>query len=255
MPFRRYLRALPTLAYLSSIWLIPPGVQAAATVLIWPIDPVLTADKNATELWIENQGVNATTMQVRIVRWQQAEGYERYQQQQDVVASPPILRVDRGGKQLIRLIKQASVPQGQELAYRIIIDEIPQPTGNNPPQIGLKLQMRYSIPLFVYGQGMVVETTGANHVQVDRRNLSWSTTTLDGKPALEVRNRDLVHVRLSQVSVRQGGRERQVAPGLLGYVLPGQSRRWPLPAGVTHPTGIIATINAQDATWQSTAGN
>jgi P pilus assembly chaperone PapD len=38
-------------------------------------------------------------------------------------------------------------------AYRIIVDEIPQPDAKAEPAIGLKLQMRYSIPLFVYGQG------------------------------------------------------------------------------------------------------
>ncbi|MFK3661059.1 molecular chaperone [Scandinavium sp. NPDC088450] len=232
-----------------------PQAHSAATVLIWPIDPILTADKNATELWIENQGTTATTMQVRIVRWQQESGFERYQQQQDVVASPPILRIDKGGKQLIRLIKQAAVPQGKEQAYRIIVDEIPQPTDTSKPQIGLKLQMRYSIPLFVYGQGMPVVTEGENHVLVSPNNLSWRVTALDGKPAIEVRNRDLVHVRLSNVSVRQGSSEREVAPGLLGYVLPGQTRIWALPAGVTHPTELSATVNAQDAKWQSAAGN
>ena len=172
-----------------------------------------------------------------------------------MVASPPILRVDKGGKQLIRLIKQAPVPQGKEVAYRIIVDEIPQPTDNTKPQIGLRLQMRYSIPLFVYGAGVPVEAEGANHVQVDQRNLSWSLSSVDGKPAIAVRNRDLVHVRLSQVSVRQGGSQREVAPGLLGYVLPGQTRSWPLPAGMTAPSELSAIINAQDAKWQSSAGN
>ena len=28
--------------------------QAAATILLWPIDPWLAADANATELWIQN---------------------------------------------------------------------------------------------------------------------------------------------------------------------------------------------------------
>lgn len=51
--------------------------QAAATILLWPIDPWLAADANATELWIQNQGNSATTMQVRIVRWKQEGGYER----------------------------------------------------------------------------------------------------------------------------------------------------------------------------------
>lgn len=108
----------------------PFGIKqasAAATILLWPIDPWLGAEMNATELWIENQGSTATTMQVRVVRWTQENGYERYQAQQEVVASPPILRIDRSSKQLIRLIKQTAAPSGTEKAYRIIIDEIPQP--------------------------------------------------------------------------------------------------------------------------------
>ncbi|MDU3302617.1 MAG: fimbria/pilus periplasmic chaperone, partial [Enterobacter ludwigii] len=80
--------------------------QAAATILLWPIDPWLSADAKATELWIQNQGNSATTMQVRIVRWKQEGGYERYSAQQDVVASPPIVTIGKGSKQLIRLIKQ-----------------------------------------------------------------------------------------------------------------------------------------------------
>lgn len=93
-------------------------------------------------------------MQVRIVRWKQEGGYERYSAQQDVVASPPIVTIGKGSKQLIRLIKQGTVPLGVEQAYRIIVDEIPQPDAKAEPAIGLKLQMRYSIPLFVYGQGI-----------------------------------------------------------------------------------------------------
>lgn len=246
--------------HLRYLWLplllaVAPAARPAATVLIWPIDPYLTADSKASELWIENQGSSAATMQVRIVRWQQQGGFERYQQQQDVVASPPILRIDRGSKQLIRLIKQAQVPAGKEMAYRIIIDEIPQPGDNRTPEIGLKLQMRYSIPLFVYGQGVAVHADGANHAEVDKRNLSWRITNDNGRPALEVSNRGDVHVRLSNVSVRQGGHVREVSPGLLGYVLPGEQRQWPLPSGVTRPSEMTATVNAQDAVWQSAAGN
>ena len=82
--------------------------QAAATILLWPIDPWLSAEARATELWIQNQGNSATTMQVRIVRWKQEGGYERYTAQQDVVASPPIVTIAKGSKQLIRLIKHTN---------------------------------------------------------------------------------------------------------------------------------------------------
>ncbi|HED6272450.1 fimbrial biogenesis chaperone [Enterobacter sichuanensis] len=230
-------------------------VQAAATILLWPIDPWLAADAKATELWIQNQGNSATTMQVRIVRWKQEDGHERYTAQQDVVASPPIVTIAAGSKQLIRLIKQASVPAGVEQAYRIIVDEIPQADVKAEPAIGLKLQMRYSIPLFVYGQGIPTIKEGAHHAVVETRNLSWRVTQAGGQPALEVQNRGDVHVRLSQVALEQGGQKRTIAEGLLGYVLPGSSRSWPIPAGVRQPERMSAQINARDAQWQSTPVN
>ncbi|MFB4865557.1 molecular chaperone [Enterobacter chengduensis] len=229
--------------------------QAAATILLWPIDPWLAADANATELWIQNQGNSATTMQVRIVLWKQEGGYERYTAQQDVVASPPIVTIQKGNKQLIRLIKQGAVPAGTEQAYRIIVDEIPQADAKAEPTIGLKLQMRYSIPLFVYGQGIPTIKEGAHHALVETRNLSWRVTRTDGQPALEVRNRGDIHVRLSQVALEQGGQKRTVAEGLLGYVLPGSTRSWPIPAGVRQPERMSAQINARDAQWQSTPVN
>ncbi|WP_039056666.1 molecular chaperone [Enterobacter sp. Bisph1] len=228
---------------------------AAATILLWPIDPWLGADTNATELWIQNQGDIPATMQVRIVRWGQEGGLERYQQQSDIVASPPIVKIAKESKQLIRLIKQAKIPVGVEQAYRIIIDEIPQPDDVDKPQMGLKLQMRYSIPLFVYGSGIQTYTNGAHHALVDAQKLRWQVIRHNGKPALEVRNDDDVHVRLSKVTIRQGGQRRQVGEGLLGYVLPHSARSWPLPAGVNHPETLNATINSKESEWQSSAGN
>lgn len=242
---------LAALLFASALTISAPQAQAAASILLWPIDPWLAADTPATELWIQNQGDTPTTMQVRIVRWRQDGGNERYQAQQDVVASPPIVRIEKGSKQLIRLIKQTTVPAGVEQAYRIIVDEIPQPQGDNTPQIGLKIQMRYSIPLFAYGQGVATYREGANHALVETRDLSWRTSRDGGKPALEVTNRSDVHVRLSDVKVQQGGQRRTLAEGLLGYVLPGSTRSWPLPAGVTSPSAMTATINARDTTWQS----
>lgn len=228
---------------------------AASNVLIWPIDPFLAADAKAAELWIQNQGTSATTMQVRVVRWQQEGGHERYQQQQDVVASPPIVNIRGGSKQLIRLIKQSTVPPNQEQAYRIVVDEIPQPSDNNKPQMGLKLQMRYSIPLFAYGPGIATQKAASNHANADPGQLSWRVINDGGKPALQVSNRGNVHARLSKVTLAQGSQQRVLADGLMGYVLPNSERAWPLPASMTRPTQLSASINAPDDVWQSAPVN
>lgn len=248
------MRVIPTGFVLAGALTVAMGnAHAAATILLWPIDPWLSADSNATELWIQNQGETPTTMQVRIVRWQQEGGIERYSQQSDVVASPPIVQIEKGSKQLIRLIKQAPIPAGSEQAYRVIVDEIPQTAGDEKPKIGLKIQMRYSIPLFAYGQGIKTYEQGAHHAFVDSAKLSWRVVRDEGKPAIEVRNNGNVHVRLTQVTVQQGAQKRLMAEGLLGYVLPHSARSWPLPAGITQPTQLKATINARDSEWQTSA--
>lgn len=243
-------RGLSACALLSGL-LIAGQAGAASNLLIWPIDPYFAPEDKAAELWLQNQGNQATTMQVRIVRWRQENGNERYEQQQDVVASPPIVRVEGGSKQLIRLIKQSTVPAGIEQAYRIVVDEIPQPDANRDPKIGLKLQMRYSIPLFVYGQGMATQRTGAHHAFVNPGDLSWRVVNDGGQRAVQVTNRGDVHVRLSKVTVTQGGQRREMAQGLLGYVLPHSVRNFPLPAGTPSPNQLSASINAHDAKWQT----
>lgn len=234
---------------LIALWLFASASHAASNILIWPIDPYLPAGEKAAELWVQNQGDTPTTMQVRIVRWRQEGGFERYDAQQDVVASPPIVTIGGGKKQLIRLISQAQIPMGVEQAYRVVVDEIPQPQDNSKPQLGIKLQMRYSIPLFVYGQGIETQRSGAHHAFVNPTKLSWRMTRDNGQPAIEITNNDEIHARISKVSVRQGGRQRELADGLWGYVLPHSSRLFPLPAGVTAPSEISASLNARDSRW------
>ncbi|NUW58333.1 fimbrial biogenesis chaperone [Cronobacter muytjensii] len=237
----------------AAFWLMTGSAWAAGNMLIWPIDPYLAPDDNAAELWIQNQGATPMTMQVRIVRWRQEGGNERYQQQQDVVASPPIVRIDGNKKQLIRLIRQAAIPAGVEQAYRIVVDEIPQPTEPGKPQLGLKLQMRYSIPLFAYGQGVATQRAGAHHAFLQPENLSWRVVRDNAQPAIEITNRDQIHARISKVTIQQGGQRRTLAEGLLGYVLPGQKRVFPLPASMPQPTQLSASVNAREAKWQAAA--
>ena len=134
--------------------------QAAATILLWPIDPWLSAEARATELWIQNQGNSATTMQIRIVRWKQEGGYERYTAQQDVVASPPIVTIAKGSKQLIRLIKQGTIPSGLSRPTALLWMKFPSrmPKRNRPWASNCKCAIRF-LYLFM-GRGSPPSTKG-----------------------------------------------------------------------------------------------
>ncbi|WP_428944206.1 fimbrial biogenesis chaperone [Pantoea sp. FN060301] len=232
------LRTLALLFCLASSALTAPA-RAGNSVLIWPIDPKILSGDKASELWLENRGDATTLMQVRIFTWQQVAGKEQYQTQQTVVASPPLVRIEPGQKQLVRLIGQSQPPAGKEVAYRVLLDEIPTPQAAGPNQAGLNFQMRYSVPLFTYGQGLSPDTA--------KPALSWKKVNQNGRPALQITNTGNGHARLSKV--RLGG--RVLSDSLFGYVLAGSVNTFPLNFNVSSDAELSAELGTK--TWRSGA--
>lgn len=222
--------------------------MAAASILIWPIDPVIEESQPATALWLENRDNKTVYMQIRVLGWQQTAGKDDYSNQSQVVASPPVATIAPGKRQLIRLIKQAPVPAGQEHAYRVLIDEVPikdQP-GNgadNGAQLGLKFQMRYSVPLFVSGAGVWTKQDyehPRDYAQASQPKLSYRLLQQSSDRWLEVRNQGNVHARISKVTLEG----KLLNGGLLGYVLPGSQIRFALPPSGGFASGrLLATVN------------
>ncbi|MEI2265524.1 fimbrial biogenesis chaperone [Erwinia sp. CGal63] len=230
------MKTLPIFTLLAG--LAVSAAWAGNSVLIWPIDPKIPSGDKATELWLENRGAATTLMQVRVFSWRQQDGHDQYQTQQSVVASPPLVRIEPGKKQLVRLINQTLPPAGEELAYRVLLDEIPTPQQPGENQAGLNFQMRYSVPLFTYGEGLSAETA--------RPVLSWRIVNLEGKPALRITNSGSGHARLSKVSL--GG--RSLSNSLFGYVLARSDNTFPL----NFPASDRAELSAEldnNQTWRS----
>jgi fimbrial chaperone protein len=225
-------------------------VQAASSVLIWPIDPVLEADQQASALWLENRGNETANLQIRVFAWSQSGFNDQYQNQRDVIGSPPVAKIEPGQKQLVRLTRTREIPPGQELAYRIIIDEIPSAA---PPvadagktAAAIRFQMRYSVPLFAYGVGLwsKEDTTRQRDPKgIGLPDLSWRTVAVDGRTYVEVRNQGAVHARLTDVVLKQGSQSKPLVEGLLGYVLPGAIMRWPAPGPIAGDPALQVRVN------------
>ncbi|WP_145539266.1 fimbrial biogenesis chaperone [Yersinia kristensenii] len=208
-------------------------LHAASSVLIWPIDPVINSEEKATALWLENKDSQPVYMQIRVLSWQQKAGQEDYSNQSAIIASPPVATILPGKRQLIRLIKNTSVPAGQEQAFRVLIDEIPRKDPNEDAPMpslamGLKFQMRYSIPLFIYGAGLKSEDVN-NPATFFPLNLSYKLIQDNGKSWLAIRNQGQTHARISRVSLYN----KNINSGLMGYVLPGNEMRFQVPASAS----------------------
>jgi fimbrial chaperone protein len=223
---------------------------AAGSLLLWPLDPTIEAGAKAGALWLENVGTKPLTLQVRVFAWDQQAFEDRYLEQSVVVGTPPFTTIAPGKKQLVRLTLAAPIPPGEERAFRVLVDEIP--TAETATTTGLKLQMRYSLPLFAYGEGLWGKSTGRKLGAVEAQpKLAWSFVEEGGVRYLQVRNAGRGHARLSQVKLVDSSRASgsasgasvDIAKGLLGYVLPGKTMRWPAPADVVADGQLLAQLD------------
>lgn len=228
------------------VWLTVLGLQlggmaqAGNAVLIWPVDPVINAAQKAGELWVENRGASTTLIQIRVFGWQQRNGSDSYQAQQRVIASPPMLRLVPGQKQMVRLLKHQPPRAGEEQAFRILLDEIPTPHLDPADKNhSVNFQMRYSLPLFVYGERAAPDAGDPL--------LSWRVVEDGGQTFLEVSNQEPVHARLSQAHLDR----QRLSDGLFGYVLAHASYRWPLKGSVGRGQQLEFRLDNRDRPWRS----
>jgi fimbrial chaperone protein len=216
------------------------GLQVAPTTL------TLAAERNADGLWLSNTGAERLHAQVRVYAWTQEGGADHLVPSHALAISPPMLQLEPGARQLVRVIRVGTPPARDEAAYRILVDELPVdvPATAQAPVVAtsgtaLKFVLRYSVPVFVAPAKTVVPEL---HGQLAR----------EGETSfLTVRNAGSAHAQLASVEfVDAQGRREELVPGLLGYVLPGQTMRWPLalsPAALAQGGNLQSRINGEAA--------
>lgn len=209
----------------------------AAGLQVSPTTLTLQARQSADGLWLSNTGDAMLNAQVRVFRWVQDNGEERFEPTQDLALSPPMLALAPGGRQLVRVIRLGAPPQAAETSYRVIVDELPLP--GEVASRGLQFVLRYSLPVFLAPAG---ET-------VPKPVLQARLLTQGDQPQLEVVNSGNQHAQLADLGfIDPAGQRHVLASGLLGYVLPGQRMRWPLsvPASLLQAGGLqLGTFKAR----------
>lgn len=229
-PFPRSLLhrlAIAAIALAASV--LPAGPAAAASLQVSPILLEFAPQEQAQALWLSNTGHAPLHAQVRVMHWRQAEGEEALSPTRDLVASPALVEIAPGERQLVRIVRPQAAPATAERAYRVIVDELPGEAERE--SAGLQFLLRYSIPAFVdpvaAADGGVPPRPSPAGSGVLTDLSALSARWLDGE--LQVSNDGGRRVRISQLEwINADGSRVDIAPGLLGYVLAGQRMHWPL---------------------------
>ncbi|MES2400761.1 MAG: fimbria/pilus periplasmic chaperone [Pseudomonadota bacterium] len=226
-------------AALAAVVMFVAAPASAAGLQVTPISLDIPAQEQSQAMFLSNSGKTTLRAQVRVQQWTQTGGTEQLEATRDVVASPPIVEIAPGGRQMVRIVRLQPAPAAQEKTYRLIIDELPGADGaQQPSAAGLQFLLRYSVPVFVLpsaaaGSAALAPASAANGVmpQTDITRLAASVKA-NGPDAstLVIVNAGARRAKLSQLAyVDTRGQRSVLFPGLMGYVLAGQTMQWPLP--------------------------
>jgi len=233
---------------LGACLLLAAGVLPAANLQVAPILVEFPPQEQSQALWLTNSGDQPLQAQVRVQRWTQEGGADQLASTRDLVASPALLEVAPGQRQLVRIVRLQSGPMAGEQAYRLLVDELPSAGDASGQESGLNFLLRYSIPVFVGTPAPAPVETGrrrpppptAPTTDLSMLSANWQ----EGQ--LQVENRGDRRARLSQLAwINSDGTRVELKPGLLGYVLAGQRMQWALPqTQQVRPGGhLVATFD------------
>ncbi|GAA0693136.1 molecular chaperone [Dyella marensis] len=209
----------------------------ASSLQISPVTVELPPGQNASALTLRNPGKEPVYGQVRVFRWDQAPDDDRLEPSDDLVASPPLIRIEPQGEQLVRLVRRDGSAVAEERYYRVLVDEVPNLDA--APGNGVNIRLRYSVPVFL-------EPAGAPALP----KLSWELRRQGAQWQLRVSNTGGRRAQLAAVRVvGADGAAQEINPGLLGYVLAGRTRQWTIALDdklAAHgPLKLRANLNAQ----------
>jgi fimbrial chaperone protein len=209
-----------------------------------PLRIQMTARDRATAITLTNEGDNELVMQADIYHWKQKpDGQDDLELSEDMILSPPILKLPPHSRQVVRLARLRPVLSGEQQTYRIIVREIPEAQVTEGA-MKLQIAMAFSLPIFISPSGTkrellcttergvsnIIRAFCENHGNAYAQPVDFVLKDLGGK----------------QLAKKEAG----------GYVLPGIRRGFDLsapssdriPAGaaqllVRQDTGAVQTFN------------
>jgi fimbrial chaperone protein len=198
----------------------------AASLSVSPITlDVVTPATNAT-VTARNGESRPLAAQIRVFRWTQVDGQDRLDPTEDVVASPPVVTINGGADYVVRLERTAAHEIGGEEAYRVIVDELPNPNRQRNGSVAMVL--RYLVPAFFFS------------ADASQPKLVWSLAHRGGATLLQAANSG--DKRIQILDLKLGA--LMVGKGLAGYVLGHSTRSWVVPAGSALTNAAVVTATS-----------
>lgn len=184
----------------------------AAEIFISPVRADLRAGALNETITVTNRGSTRLRVAVKLMEWtQDAQGKDVYQDTGDIVYFPRQMDIEPDAKRVIRLGAKAA-PAGAERAYRLFIEEQPEPGSEARAQVSVFF--RFGVPVFL------------TPIQPRPQHEILEPALENGRLSLVLRNTGNQHVRVNRVKVSDDAGFHRDIPGW--YSLAGTQRTYSL---------------------------
>ncbi|WP_457337882.1 fimbrial biogenesis chaperone [Rhizobacter sp. P5_C2] len=183
---------------------------AAGVFTISPVRLHMAPRDRAVAVALGNDGDSPLVLQAELFLWRQdAAGADVLTPTDDLVLAPPIVKLDPGGRQVVRLAMVVPRDAARQLTYRLVMREVPEALPG-APGVSVPVALAMSLPVFVTPPAA-------------RRDLAC-TLQRDGAQLLaQCENRGSAYAQVRELRVLRAGRQLARFDGG-AYVLPGASR-------------------------------
>lgn len=217
---------------------------AASPFSISPVRIYMAPRDRATAITITNDGNEELVMQADLYSWKQkANGEDDLVLTEDMILSPPILKLAPKSRQVVRLAMLRPRPPGEQLAYRLIVREIPE-IKITSSDLQLQIALAFSMPVFITPNGA-------------KRNVACTVERVAADTVKAVcENTGNAYTQARAFVLTSAAGDKLASSDVSGgYLLPTAKRSFDLkrtggniPGGnanlaVTHDDGVVQTFN------------
>jgi fimbrial chaperone protein len=188
----------------------------------------LSLDHPVDTLKLNNSGKDTVVnLQITTQLWEQVKGEDVFHSNKELIVAPPIMKIQPGNTQIVRIGWRHPIPLKQEIAYRIQIQDL-TPITNRKFLIQFKVEA--SIPIFIQPTSPIFKP-------------QWQVKKAGNQLQVLLTNNGNIHIQVKKITLTNSNNE--IIAEFIGsyYALPLQSVTIPL--SIKKPLGSHLTLTAE----------
>jgi fimbrial chaperone protein len=203
--------------------LLATSAAQAGSFMVAPVRIYMTLKDRAVAVTLRNESDTEVLLQAELNTWtQKADGTDELVPTDDLILSPPIIKLPPRGTQVVRLARLVPPDASRQLTYRMIIREVPEVLAKEG--INIPFALALSLPVFI------TPPPAARQMDCELAKTEAKLATLT------CANTGTAYAQTREVNLKfADGTTVKLDGG--GYVLPGAKRVMPYKSEADIPSG------------------